>query len=164
MVAQSPYYIAYLFDGLVSVLVNFVSVNSTCAVLQPKLWLCQWKSQWPQWSSGCAIPFSARYQPTLLHISLCAHVHGSSAVFVPNKFIHSMEAVSLYWTVIQSTPIYVAFEFHLRTNVCWYVYVVAAYNMQLLVTVWALCILYSRGSKLRKVWLMLQLITHSDGL
>ena len=70
---------------------------------------------------------------------------------VPNQYIHSMGAVLLYWTVIQSPPIYVAFEFHLRTNVCWYVYVVAAYNMQLLVTVWALCILYSRGSEPRKV-------------
>ena len=40
---------------------------------------------------------------------------------------------------------------HVHTYVCWYVYVVAAYNMQLLVTVWALCILYSRGSEPRKV-------------
>ena len=78
-------------------------------------------------------------------------MHGSSAVAVPNQFIHSMEAVSLHWTVTQPPPIYVAFEFHLRTNLCWYVYVVAAYNMLLLVTVWALCVLYSRGSELRKV-------------
>ena len=78
-------------------------------------------------------------------------MHGSSAVFVPNQFIHSMGAVSLYWTVTQSPPIYVAFEFHLGTNVCWYVYVVAVNNMLLLVTVWALCVLYSRGSELSKV-------------
>ena len=78
-------------------------------------------------------------------------MHGSSAVAVPNQFIRSMEAVLLYWTATQSPLVYVAFEFHLRTNLCWYVYVVAAYNMQLLVTVWALCVLYSRGSELSKV-------------
>ena len=29
--------------------------QSPFAVLQPKLWLHQWESYWPQWSSGCAI-------------------------------------------------------------------------------------------------------------
>ena len=80
--------------------------KSACAVLQPKLWHCQWRSYWPKWSSGCAILFSARYQPTLLHVILCAHVHGHSTVAVPNQFIHHRSCITPLGSDSVSTYVY----------------------------------------------------------
>ena len=77
-----------------------------------------------------------------------------------------MGAVLLHWTVTQSPPMYICrFWVPLMyKHVLVRILFVAAYNMQLLVTIWALCILYSRSSEPHKIWLTLQLITHSHGL